>query len=134
MCYMNLILQKYYTHGFTKKNCCRVAYVHSAYDLRHIGSQEIRKYRWNKIKSWNWLGISLLAWNSILLLPDCNGTQTHNQLAKWLSVRLRTKWLWFWVPSQSLKLQISRLFLTRSSVTFRQLLSVDSLWNAYVTW
>ena len=28
-------------------------------------------------------------------------------LAKWLSVRLRTKWLWAWVPLQSLKHQIS---------------------------
>ena len=58
-------------------------------------------------------------------LSDCNWTQTHNHfvckrtlnhltklasLAKWLSVRLRTKWLWVRVQLQSLKLQISRLF------------------------
>ena len=42
-------------------------------------------------------------------------------LAKWLSVRLRTKWLWVRVQLQSLKLQISRLFRARSSLTFRQL-------------
>ena len=32
-----------------------------------------------------------------------------------------------------LKLQISHLFWARSSLTFRQLYSVDSLWNAHVT-
>ena len=51
-----------------------------------------------------------------------------------MSVPLRTKWLWVRVPLQSLKLQISRLFRARSSLTFRQLKNVDSLWNAYVTW
>ena len=71
-----------------------------------------------------------------LILCDCNGTRTHNHLirkrtlnhlaklaslAKWLSVRLRIKWLWVRVPLQSLKLQISRLFRARSSLTFRQL-------------
>ena len=55
-------------------------------------------------------------------------------LAKWLSVRLRTKWLWVRVQLQSLHLQISRLLRARSSLTFRQLQSVDSLGNAYVTW
>ena len=50
-------------------------------------------------------------------LSDWNGTWTHNylvrkqtlnhlaklaNLAKWLSVRLWTKWLWVWVPLQSL--------------------------------
>ena len=51
-----------------------------------------------------------------------------------MSVRLWTKWLWVRIPLQSLKLQILRLFWARSSLTFRQLWSVDSLWNAYVTW
>ena len=66
-------------------------------------------------------------------LSDCNGTRTHNhlvrkrtlnplaKLAKWLSVRLRTKWLWVRVPLQSLNLQIWRLLRARSSLTFRQL-------------
>ena len=35
---------------------------------------------------------------------------------------------------QSLNLQILRLLRASSSLTFRQLWSVDSLWNAYVTW
>ena len=52
-------------------------------------------------------------------LSDCNGTRTHNHLVckrtvnhlaklssldKWSSARLRTKWLWFWVPIQSHKI------------------------------
>ena len=68
-----------------------------------------------------------------LLLSDCNWTRTQNHLvrnrtlnhlaslAKWLSVRLRTKWFWVQVQLQSLKLQISRLLQVRSSFTFRQL-------------
>ena len=41
------------------------------------------------------------------------GKQTLNpfaklaSLAQWLSVRLRTKWLWVWIPLQALKFQIS---------------------------
>ena len=64
-------------------------------------------------------------------------------LAKWMSVHLRTKWLWvriqpppqriFWlrswvrVPLQSFKLPILRLFRARSPLTFRKLNNVDSL-------
>ena len=48
-------------------------------------------------------------------------------LAKWLSIRLRTKWLWDRVPLQLLKLQASCLFRAKSSLTFRQLYGVDSL-------
>ena len=55
-------------------------------------------------------------------------------LAKWLSVHLQTKWSWVRVPLQSLKLHISHLLRARSSLTFRQLWSVESLWNAYMTW
>ena len=42
-------------------------------------------------------------------------------LAEWFNVRLRTKCLCVWVPLQSLNLQVSRLFRSRSSLTFRQL-------------
>ena len=42
-------------------------------------------------------------------------------LAKWLGVRLRTKCLWIQVQLQSLKLQISRFFRARSSLTLRKL-------------
>ena len=61
---------------------------------------------------------------------DCNWTRTQNHLvlkrtlnhsAKWLSVRLRTKWFWVRVQLQSLHLQISRLLRARSTLTFRQL-------------
>ena len=59
-------------------------------------------------------------------LSDCNWNWTHNhlvckrtlnhlaQLAKWLSVRLQTKWLWVWVQLQSLKLPILPLLRARS--------------------
>ena len=57
----------------------------------------------------------------------CKRTINHlASLAKWLIVRLRSKWLWVQIPLQSLKLQISPLFQVRSSLTFRQLQSVDS--------
>ena len=41
-------------------------------------------------------------------------------LAKWLSIRLRTKWLWVRISLLSLKLQMWRLHRARSSLTFRQ--------------
>ena len=74
---------------------------------------------------------------------DCNWTRTHNHLvhkwtlnhlAKLAVLCLWTKWLWVPVQLQSLKVQISCLLWARSSLTFRRLYSVDSLWNAYVTW
>ena len=43
-------------------------------------------------------------------------------MAKWLSVRLRTKWLWVRIPLLPLKLQIWRLLRARSSLTLRQTL------------
>ena len=55
-------------------------------------------------------------------------------MAEWLIVCLWTKWLWVQVQLQSLKLQISCLLQAKSSLTFRQLQSVDSLWNTYMTW
>ena len=41
-------------------------------------------------------------------------------LAKWLSVCLRTKWLWVRIPLLSRDLQIWHLLQTRSSLIFRQ--------------
>ena len=58
---------------------------------------------------------------------NCLATFNHlASLAKWLSVRLRTTWLWVRISLQSLKLQIWRLLWARSSLTFRQLQSVAS--------
>ena len=70
------------------------------------------------------------------MISDSNGIRTLNHLvrkrtlkhlaklasglAKWLSVRLRTKWLWVQILLLSLKLQIWRLLQARSSLTFRQ--------------
>ena len=60
--------------------------------------------------------------NILKKLVDCNGTRTHSHLvckrtlnhlasfAKWLSVCLRTKWMWVRVPLQSLNLQLLLLF------------------------
>ena len=88
-------------------------------------------------------------------LSDCNWTWTQNHLVgRWTL----NDWAVFWVlictvrltvcschvmyafqskstlasrvQLQSLKLQISRLLWARSSLTFRQLKSVDSLWKA----
>ena len=77
---------------------------------------------------------------------DYNGIRTHSDLVfkrtlnnhlasldKCLSVHLRTKLLWVRILLQSLKFQILRLFRTWSFLTFRQLQSVDSLLNMYVT-
>ena len=51
---------------------------------------------------------------------------SYHVTAKWLSVRLRTKWLWVRVPLQLVKLQISCLFRAMSYLTFRQLKSVEA--------
>ena len=90
--------------------------------------------------------------NLVPVTSDCNWTRSHSHLirkrtpnylaklaklaslAKLLSVRLQTKWLWVRVQAQLFKLKISRPLWARSSLTFRQLKSVVSIWNAYVTW
>ena len=64
---------------------------------------------------YSWLNVKgLLAWNrcDIWSLSDSNGIRTHSQLlrkrtlnhylARWLSVRLRTKWLWVRIPLLSI--------------------------------
>ena len=78
--------------------------------------------------------INNVDFDKVLVSSNSNGIQTpHNHLVrkrtlnhlakldKSLSVRLRTKWLWVRSSLLSLKLQIWRLFLARSSLTFRQL-------------
>ena len=54
------------------------------------------------------------------------GFEPMTNLAKWISVRLRTKWLWVRIPLLSLKLQIWRLLRARSSFDSGKLYSVDS--------
>ena len=60
---------------------------------------------------------------SNVLYRQVHTTQLNHlvSVAKWLSVRLWTKWLWVRVQLQSLKIQISCLLRARSSLTFRQL-------------
>ena len=43
-------------------------------------------------------------------------------IATWLSVRLRTKWLWFWIPLLTRKLQIWHLLRARSCLTSREII------------
>ena len=63
-------------------------------------------------------------------------TRTYSQMHR--ADKYSEQWTIFWflvrVQFNSLKLQISCLLQARSSLTLRQLQSVDSLWNAYVTW
>ena len=106
------------------------------------------RFRGNPYSIVSWMSKKLLARSrrEIWSLSDCNRARTQNHLlrkwtlnhlaslAKWLSVHLRTKRFSVRVQLQSPKLQISRLLRGRSSLTFRQLWSVDSIWNAYVTW
>ena len=39
-----------------------------------------------------------IRWNYGILHSDNQKVLTLKQIAKWLSVRLRTKWLWVWIP------------------------------------
>ena len=81
----------------------------------------------NRILSFNLLNVS----NSKCQQRDSNlqphSLQTNTNhlaklanLAKWLSVHLRTKWLWIRIALPSLKLQLWRLLWARSSSTFKQ--------------
>ena len=66
---------------------------------------------------------------------DCMFLSCHKRVLEWIHtsvwlngwVCLWTKWLWVRVQLLSLKLQILRLLQARSSLTFRQLWSMDSL-------
>ena len=71
-----------------------------------------------------WIHSEMCTWHGKYIQSKYILTTQLNRLAslaKWLSVRLWTKWLWVRVQLQSLKLQILRLLLARSSLTFRQL-------------
>ena len=97
----------------------------------------LRRNLWQKLL--HKFSIDLFLNYSLQSSLDCNGTRTHNHLVrkrtlnhlasltKWLSVRLRTTWLRIRVLLKSLKLQISCLLRVRSSLTFTQLQSADSL-------
>ena len=78
-----------------------------SYHVTHAFQSESTLYSFPNVKE-------LLARgrHEIWSLSDCNWTRTHNHLvpkrtlnhlAKWLIVRLRTKWLWGRVQLQSLK-------------------------------
>ena len=68
---MSLLLEEYYTQGFTKTTCCIITYVNSDglnCKLRRMGSQEIKNIGEIEMKSWCLLP-SLLAGNPFLMLP-----------------------------------------------------------------
>ena len=75
--------------------------------------------------------------NHLAKLANC-----LSSLAKWLSVRLQTKWLWVRVPLQSLKVALYLLLLNRKNVLqkfspqlmnnySREILSEVFLWLDY---
>ena len=109
-------------HGYIKyfdnggKNMTFVTDNEKVYDKYNEIWEVIRKllkvkFAVNPVRDDKYLVAKLKIFNKIKLAS----------LAKWLSVRLRIKWLWIRIPLQSLKLQISRLFRARTSLTFRQL-------------
>ena len=85
----------------------------------------------HKRLQWIWtLGVCVTQsctrkWN--IQISTHNATQSFSQIAKWLNAGSGTRRFRAWFPLQSLKFQILRLFQGRSSLTFRQLQSVDSL-------
>ena len=85
-----------------------------------------------------WIRYEMHMWHDkikcTMQISTQNTAQSLASLAKLLSVRLWTKWFWVPVQLQSLNPQILHLLRGRSSLTFRQLYSVDPLWNVYVTW
>ena len=92
--------------------------------------------------------ITLLSATSIMQLrSDSNGTWTHNHLVRKRTLKYLAKLVWLngWVFVYELngcgfKYRCCHLnfrcyacLWARSSLTFRQLYSLDSLWNTYVT-
>ena len=97
---------------------------------------------WSESTSYSCLNLKeLLARNrrDIWSLSDCNGIRTHNllfrkrilyriaKLALWLSVSLRTEWLWVRISLQSLKLQICLRYL----INFLQ---IEKMWKILLTY
>ena len=128
------------------KNKITFFWIYGFFSTKHLFFLFVYKFLNLRI---NYRNVKLVIMSQQLSQSDSNGIRTHNHLnrkrtlknlaklaslANWLSVRLWTKWLWVWILVLSHKLQILGLFWSRSSLTLRLLYSVDSLWNAYVTW
>ena len=80
-------------------------------------------------QSFQWIKSVQSVWFSrITVKVDSNGIRTHIHFVRkqtlnhfvWVSVCLRTKWLWVRILLLSLKLQIWRLLRASSSLRFRQ--------------
>ena len=63
---------------------------------------------------------AIRTYNHIVYKRTLNHLAKLANLAKWLSVHLRAKWLWIRIALPSLKIQLWRLLWTRSSSTFKQ--------------
>ena len=123
--------------------------------LKILENLNLRNLKWLKtqiksslkLKSWPKLGLKHTGWHwrqniSSLKFIASNETWTHNhqlpkqtlnhlaKLGKWLSVRLRTKWLCDQIPLLSVKLQTWCQLQPRSSLTFRQ---TNRVWIQYET-
>ena len=73
----------------------------------------------NKVHFWRYsLGVDETSFIKRLIITY--RVWIHSKTRKWLSVRLRTKWLWVWISLLSLKSQIWLLLRARSSLTFRE--------------
>ena len=57
-----------------------------------------------------------------------NTAQSLASLAKWLSVRLRTKWFWVWIQLQSILLKVCFRKIFAISQNFRKIL--ETLWKS----
>ena len=95
------LYNKYLWKGLVQFDRENFILVYFSDDLENLLKIDQLKFKWQQRKS----------------NPQPLSSQTAS-LAKWLSVRLRTKWFWVRNPLLPFKLQILRLFQSRSSLTF----------------
>ena len=106
----------------TLNHCIVSTYLYSAFDCMLLSCHTSFRANQLSIVRLNVKELLSRSRSHIWSLSDSNEIRTYNKasFAKWLSVRLRTKWLWVRILLLSLKLQIWHLLLARSSLTFRQ--------------
>ena len=71
--------------------------------------------------------VRVSGWIHNLYLPECQGTSCTS-LAKWLSVRLRTKWLWVQVPLESLDTDMSIVHTKTDNLYVAILKDIQKVW------
>ena len=115
-----------------KKRCCHlnVRFCTCFEQGVHWHSGNYRVLIHSETRTWHGKNIQSNAPNRSVLKTQVNHLAS---LAKWLSVRLRNKWLWF--QSRCCHLSFSYSACFEQGVPWpsgKQ--SADSLWNPYVTW